>query len=293
MLDELHGAKKISKLDLRSGYHQVRVQANDIPKTAFRTHHGHFEFLVMPFGLTNAPSTFQALMNEVFKEQLRRYVLVFFDDILVYSTTWEDHLKHLKFILAILKKNNIFVKRGKCKFGQTAVQYLGHIISQDGVCVDPEKVSAMVQWPQPRSPRAMRGFLGLTGYYRKFIQDYGKIAAPLTQMLRKNSYQWSDKAVTAFEKLKNAMTRAPVLALPDFARQFVVECDACGSGIGAVLRQERPIAFYSQALHGKNLMMSTYEKEMLALVMVVCKWKHYLLGRKFVVRTDQRSLQYI
>uniref|UniRef100_A0A2N9H624 Reverse transcriptase n=1 Tax=Fagus sylvatica TaxID=28930 RepID=A0A2N9H624_FAGSY len=255
LLDELHGAKFFSKLDLRSGYHQIRVQASDIPKTAFRTHHGHFEFLVMPFGLTNAPSTFQSLMNEIFKNQLRRYVLVFFYDILVYSTNWEDHLKHLETTLAILKNHNLFAKLGKCEFGQMSVRYLGHIISHEGVCVDLEKISAMVEWPQPCSTRAMRGFLGLTGYYRKFIQDYGKIAAPLTQMLRKNSFNWSEKAVASFEKLKVSMTQAPVLALPDFSLQFV--------------------------------------KEMLALVMAVLKWKHYLLGRKFVVRTDQRSLQYL
>jgi hypothetical protein len=293
LLNELHGAKFFSKLDLRFEYHQIRVQASDIPKTTFRTHHGHFEFLVMPFGLTNAPSTFQSLMNEIFKNQLRRYVLVFFDDILVYSTNWEDHLKHLETTLAILKNHNLFAKLGKCEFGQMSVRYLGHIISHEGVGVDPEKISTMVEWPQPCSTRAMRGFLGLTGYYRKFIQDYGKIAAPLTQMLRKNSFNWSEKAVASFEKLKASMTQAPVLALPDFSRQFVVECDASGSGIGAVLRQDLPIAFHSQALHGKNLLMSTYEKEMLALVMAVLKWKHYLLGRKFVVRTDQRSLQYL
>lgn len=189
----------------------------------------------------------------MFKEQLSRFVLEFFDDILVYSKTWEDHLLHLKMTLKILRDHNLYVKRSKCQFGQREVHYLGHIVSQDGVRVDPDKVSAMVQWQKPRSPCAMRGFLGLTGYYRKFIQNYGKVAAPLTQILMKNAFTWTAAAEAAFEKLKDAMTRAPVLAFPNFSRQFIVECDAFGSGIGAVLRQDRPKAFHSQALHGKKI----------------------------------------
>jgi len=157
----------------------------------------------MPFGLTNAPSTFQALMNNVFKEQLCKFILEFFDDILVYNATWEEYLQHLRITLKILGRHHLFVKREKCQFGQIEVHYLGHVISQEGVHVGPEKISAMVQWPKPQTPKAMRGFLGLKGYYRKFIQDYGKIAAPLTHMLKKNSFKWTALAEVAFQKLKD------------------------------------------------------------------------------------------
>uniref|UniRef100_A0A2N9I1L0 Reverse transcriptase n=1 Tax=Fagus sylvatica TaxID=28930 RepID=A0A2N9I1L0_FAGSY len=232
LLDELHGARYFSKLDLRSGYHQIRMYPEDIPKTAFRTHQGHYEFLVMPFGLTNAPSTFQSLMNEIFKQHLR-------------------------------------------------------------VAVDPEKVCAMVEWPKPKTLKALRGFLGLTGYYRKFIQGYGKIAGPLTSMLKKDSFIWSLEAEKAFEQLKQTMTQAPVLALPDFTKPFIVECDASGTGIGGVLMQnQKPIAFISQALQGRNLAMSTYDKEMLALKITTIaqqRWLSKLMGYDFVIEYKRGS----
>eukprot|EP00268_Persea_americana_P050645 TRINITY_DN5521_c0_g1_i1.p1 TRINITY_DN5521_c0_g1~~TRINITY_DN5521_c0_g1_i1.p1 ORF type:complete len:370 (-),score=44.37 TRINITY_DN5521_c0_g1_i1:2500-3609(-) len=279
LLDELHGAHFFSKLDLRSGYHQVRMHPSDIPRTAFRTHQGHSEFLVMPFGLTNAPSTLQSLMNEVFKAYVRKFILVFSDDILIYSRNWEDHLNHVEITLSPLRNHKLHVKMEKCQFGQTKVNYLGHIISQKGVAVDPDKISTMIEWPNPTTIKALRGFLGLTGYYRKFIQGYGKIAGPPTSTPRKDSFFWTLAADQASEKLKQAMTQSPVLALPDFSKPFVVECDASGTGVGAVLMQDhRPIAFFSQALQGKNLNLSTYEKEILSLVLAILKWRPYLLG---------------
>lgn len=185
------------------------------------------------------------------------------------------------------------VKIEKCEFGKKQVQYLGHLISDQGVAVDPTKIEARSSWPKPKNIRGLRGFLGLTGYYRKFIQDYGKIAAPLTNMLKKDSFEWSTSSEVAFQRLKSAMTKAPVLSLPDFSETFIVECDASGNGVGAVLLQQRPIAFFSQALQGKNLLLSTYEREILALVLAVQKWRPYLLGRKFIVRTDHQSLKHL
>lgn len=186
MLDELYGASYFTKLDLRAGYHQVRVNSPDIPKTAFRTHNGHYEYLVMPFGLCNAPSTFQAIMNSIFRPHLRKFILVFFDDILVYSPTWDKHLVHVKQTLAILKQQQFFVKASKCAFGQQELEYLGHIVTCQGVKVDDSKIATMVAWPRPTNITELRGFLGLTRYYRKFVKNYGIIARALTNLLKKD-----------------------------------------------------------------------------------------------------------
>lgn len=213
LLDELHGAKLFTKLDLRSGYHQVRVHTNDVAKTAFCSHHGHFEFLVMLFGLSNAPSTFQALMNLILKPFLRCCVLMFFDDIHVYSSSWTEHLLQLRAILAVPCTHQLHLKKSKCSFVTHSVQYLGHVISQDDVSMDNSKVVAVQSWPQPRSTYGLWGFLGLTGYYRCFIMEYGTIAAPLMSLLWKNAFQWSVEANSAFAPLTTFLISAATSSL--------------------------------------------------------------------------------
>ena len=203
----------------------------------------------MPFGLTNAPTSFQCLMNHIFQHALRKYVLVFFDDILVYSSTWHEHLCHLEVVFKVLKENVLFAKLSKCSFGVLEIEYLGHIVSGEGVAMDATKVQAVLEWPTPLNIKQLRGFLGLTGYYRRFIKGYAKLAAPLTDLLKKEAFKWTPEAETTFVQLQKVMTSAPVLALPNFQLPFILETNASDTAIGAVLHQNgHPIAFFSKKL---------------------------------------------
>ncbi|CAH9095864.1 unnamed protein product [Cuscuta epithymum] len=292
LFDELGGATIFTKLDLRAGYHQIRVRAHDVHKTAFRTHDGHFEFLVMPFGLTNAPATFQAAMNAILAPYLRKFVTVFFDDILIYSRSHEEHLGHLRQVLSCLLYHEFYLKLAKCVFCQESTEYLGHIITKEGVKVDPNKIVAIESWPIPKTVRQLRGFLGLSGYYRRFIKGYATIASPLTDLLQKDKFIWSASATQAFQDLKMAFTTAPVLCLPNFSLKFVVETDASNVGIGAVLmQQDHPISYFSKKIGPKLQTASTYIQELYAITEAVRKWRQYLLGSSFIIRTDHQSLK--
>jgi hypothetical protein len=295
LIDELAGAQWFSKLDFRASYHQICIEPADTHKTAFKTHHGLFEFLVMPFGLTNAPATFQGIMNTIFATLLRKGVLVFMDDILIYSRTIEDHVKLLEKVFTILRAQKFYIKMSKCIFAQREVEYLGHVISGKGVATESAKIQAVQQWPTPRNLKELRGFLGLTGYYRKFIMHYGIISKPLSDLLKKSvPFVWTSDTEKAFQQLKGALTRAPVLALPDFSKPFVLETDASDIGFGAVLMQQgHPVAYLSKAVCPKNRALSTYEKECMAIILAVKKWRPYLQHQPFVIKTDHRSLLHL
>lgn len=216
----------------------------------------------------------------------------FFDDILVYSTTWKDHLTHLEAVLQVLEQNTLYVKLSKCVFGVEEIEYLGHVVSGKGVAMEATKIEAVLKWPTPPNLKQLRGFLGLTGYYRRFIKSYAKIAAPLTDLLRKDSFCWNETTQEAFQGLQQAITSAPVLALPNFQQTFILETDASGIGVGAVLHQNgHPIAFFSKKLAPRNQKKSAYFREMLAIAEAIAKFRHYLLGSKFIIRTDQKSLR--
>ncbi|XP_073291065.1 uncharacterized protein [Primulina huaijiensis] len=295
LFDKLKGATVFSKLDLRSGYHQLKVKAEDIPKTAFRTRYGHYEFVVMPFGLTNAPAAFMDLMNRVFKPYLDRFVVVFLDDILVYSESKEDHKEHLRLTLQTLREEELYAKFKKCEFWLESVTFLGHVISVAGVSVDPKKVEAISDWPRPRNVTEIRSFLGLAGYYRKFVEGFSSIVIPLTKLTQKNSkFQWSEKCEHSFETLKKKLTSTPVLVLPMEGKDFTIYSDASKGGLGCVLMQEgRVIAYASRQLKPYEQNNPTHDLELAAVVFALKIWRHYLYGAKCDIFTDHQSLKYL
>lgn len=295
LLDRVQGAKVFSKIDLRSGYHQIRIAEEDIPKTAFRTRYGHFEFTVLPFGLTNAPATFMRLMNEVFQPLLDQCVVVYLDDILIFSKTPEEHEQHLRQVLQLLRKHKLYGKLSKCSFFQPAVDFLGHTVSREGISMDEHKVKAIQDWPEPANSKDLRSFLGLAAYYMKFVAHHAAIVAPLTDLLHKDAaWDWTQARQQAFSAIKQAVCAAGVLAIPNPSEQFCVATDASDYAIGAVLSQgDRPVAFESRKLSPAERKYKTHEKELLAVVHALKTWRIYLDGRRSRLITDHASLQFL
>ncbi|GJT37976.1 putative reverse transcriptase domain-containing protein [Tanacetum coccineum] len=245
LFDQLQGSSVYSKIDLRSGYHQLRVREEDIPKTAFRTRYGHYEFQVMPFGLTNAPAVFMDLMNRVCKPYLDKFVIVFIDDILIYSKSKQEHKEHLKIILELLKKEELYAKFSKCEFWIPKVQFLGHVIDSEGIHVDPAKIESIKDWTSPKSPTEIRQFLGLAGYYRRFIEGFSKIAKPMTKLTQKKvKFEWGDKQEAAFQLLKQKLCSAPILALPEGKRRFSIDTASLRRRVGRCIScRKRKVIF--------------------------------------------------
>jgi len=246
LFDQLRGACVFYKIDLRSGYHQLNISNSHIPKTAFTTRYGLYEYTVMSFGLTNAPAYFMYMMNKVFMEYLDKFVVVFIDDILVFSKTKEEHAEHLRLVLQKLREHKLYAKGSKCEFWLEEVSFLGHVVSNGGIAVDPSKVKDVLNWKPPTYVSENRSFLGLAGYYHRFIEGLSKLAKPMTAQLEKSArFVWSDQCQASFEKFKKRLTTAPVLVLPDLSKSFSIYCDASRLGLGCVLMQEGRVVAYA------------------------------------------------
>ncbi|KAK3545273.1 hypothetical protein QTP70_002933, partial [Hemibagrus guttatus] len=303
-LEQLRGARIFTKLDLRSAYNLVRIRKGDEWKTAFHTTHGHYEYRVMPFGLTNAPAVFQALINGVFHDLLGRWVIAYIDDILVYSNSPEEHVRHVREVLSQLQRHHLYMKLEKCEFHRTTVTFLGYVISQRGVEMDAVKVRSVTEWPAPTTIRELQRFLGFANFYRRFIRNYSTVAGPLTSLLRgkPKRLSWTDQARAAFQQLKDCFTSAPILRHPDPDLPFVVEVDASSSGLWAILSQRHgepgklhPCAFYSRKLTAAEANYDVGNRELLAIKAALEEWRHWLEGARhpFQVLTDHRNLEYL
>ncbi|KAK3573221.1 hypothetical protein QTP86_015130 [Hemibagrus guttatus] len=303
-LEQLRGAKFFTKLDLRSAYNLVRIQEGDEWKTAFHTTHGHYEYLVMPFSLTNAPAVFQSLINEVFQDILGKWVIAYIDDILVYSTSLEEHIHHVRAVLSRLQQNHLYVKPEKCEFHRTTITFLGYVILRQGVEMDLTKVQTVTEWPNPTTVKELQRFLGFANFYRRFIWNYSSMAGLLTSLLRGKPRRlaWTDQTQVAFCHLKASFTTAPILRHPDPDLPFVVEVDADSSGIGAMLSQRHgvpgklhPCAFVSRKLKAAEANYDVGNRELLSFKAALEEWQHWLEGARhpFLVLTDHRNLEYL
>jgi Reverse transcriptase (RNA-dependent DNA polymerase)/RNase H-like domain found in reverse transcriptase/Retroviral aspartyl protease len=313
LLDQLNGAKVFSSLDLMSGYWQLRMDPADVPKTAFRVPQGHYQWKVLPFGLTNAPAKFQSTMNTILAPLIGKCCLVYLDDILIFSRTAEEHEQHLRQVFALLRHYKFYCKLSKCDFNKAEVKYLGHIVGADGIKVDPAKVATVASWPTPQNAHDIRQFLGLANYFRRFIQGFASLTAPLTALLKGHTsakkgkpakappvrphpkkpatvpapFIWTTECQEAFDSIKWSLTHAPVLAAPILGDPFTIICDASQKGIGALLLQrDRPIAYESRKLTPSELNYDTGESELLAVIHALDTWRCYVEGVPFTLMTD-------
>lgn len=300
VLDKLGNCQYFTTLDLASGFYQVEMHPDDISKTAFNVEHGHFEFLRMPMGLKNSPSTFQRVMDNVLKDLQNTICLVYLDDIVVFSTSLQEHIVNLEKVFKRLRESNFKIQMDKSEFLKLETAYLGHIISNDGIKPNPDKISAIKKFPLPKTSTEIKRFLGLLGYYRKFIPEFARVTKPLTQCLKKGSKIAIDKPeyINCFEKCKTLLTNDPILQYPDFTKDFVLTTDASNLAIGAVLSQgqigsDKPIAYASRTLNSSEINYSTIEKELLAIVWATKYFRSYLFGRKFKIVTDHKPLQWV
>ncbi|XP_073701959.1 matrix-remodeling-associated protein 5 [Garra rufa] len=303
-LEQLRSARFYTKLDLRSAYNLIRIREGDEWKTAFSTTSGHYEYRVMPFGLANSPSYFQAFVNEVFRDMLNRWVIVYIDDILIFSNTLEEHVQHVRSVLQRLIQHQLYAKEEKCQFHQESITFLGYVISPEGVAMDERKVTAVLEWPRPKTLKELQRFLGFSNFYRRFIRNFSTVAAPLTSMVKKGEKHltWSTEALHAFQELRQRFTTAPVLRHPDPQLPFLVEVDASSSGVGAVLSQRHhqpsktfPCAFFSHKLSPAERNYDVGNRELLAIKLALEEWRHWLEGAKhpFIVLTDHKNLEYL
>ena len=294
LLDMLAGANYFTGLDLQSGYHQIRVAEDSVHKTAFRTPLGHFQWKVMPFGLCNAPGVFQMNMNNIFGHRIGKYIVVYMDDILIFSKTREEHLQHLREVFQILKDKKFHIKLKKCDFMKKEVKFLGHVVGKNGIAVDPDKIEVIKKWQRPKDKTEIRSLLGFGNYFRRFIYRYSEMVLPLTEMTQhKTPTIWDEKAEEAFQNLKNAIINAPVLKHPELDKPFKVVCDASNFASGAILMQDgHPVGFSSKKFSKAEKNYTTTERELLAIIHALKLYRCYLEGTHFTVCTDHNPLKY-
>jgi hypothetical protein len=295
MLDELSGSIIFTKIDLRSGYHQIRIKLGDEWKTAFKTKFGLYEWLVMSFNLTNAPNTFMRLMNEVLRPFIDKFVVVYFDYILIYNKSLDEHIEHLRAVFCASREACLFANLQKCTFRTDRIAFLRCVVTPQGIEVDEVKIDAIKSWSIAATLTKHQSFLRLAGFYQRFMRNFSTIATPLNDLMKKCvSFHWGAARDQAFHTLIDKLTHAPLLQLPDFSKTFELKCDASGIGIGGILLQEgKPVAHFSENLSGPSLNYSTYDKELYALVPFLETWQHYLWPKEFVIHSDQESLKHI